>query len=138
MTFHKIDELRKQLEYHNYKYYVENAPLISDFEFDRMMRELQDLETQHPEWADINSPSSRVGSDVSSLFETVAHQFPMLSLGNTYSIEELKESVDRIEKEVGQTEYVCELKFDGTAISLTYQDGKLLRAVTRGDRKSVV
>ena len=133
MTYQKIDELRKQLEYHNYKYYVENTPLISDFDFDKMMRELQDLESQHPEYTDANSPSSRVGSDVSSLFETVAHQFPMLSLSNTYSMGELKEYIDRIEKEVGQTEYVCELKFDGTAISLTYQDGKLLRAVTRGD-----
>ncbi len=129
----RIEELRRQLEYHNRKYYVENAPEISDFEFDAMMHELQQLEREHPEYADPNSPTMRVGSDLTAEFESVAHRFPMLSLGNTYSLDELHEFIGRIEKEVGETEFVCELKFDGTAISLTYEHGRLLRAVTRGD-----
>ncbi len=129
----RIEELRRQLEYHNHKYYVENAPEISDFEFDAMMRELQELELAHPECADPNSPTQRVGSDLTSEFRTVRHRFPMLSLGNTYSLDELHEFIDRIEREAGPTEFVCELKFDGTAISLTYEHGRLLRAVTRGD-----
>lgn len=133
MIRERIEELRKQLEYHNHRYYVENAPEISDFEFDTLMRELQELEKAHPEYADPNSPSVRVGSDLSTEFQTVKHRFPMLSLGNTYSLDELHEFIQRIEKETGPTEYVCELKFDGTAISLTYEHGRLLRAVTRGD-----
>ncbi|WP_195977500.1 NAD-dependent DNA ligase LigA [Alistipes onderdonkii] len=133
MIREKIEELRRQLEYHNFRYYVENAPEISDFEFDTMMRELQDLERAHPELSDPNSPSVRVGSDITSEFRSVKHRFPMLSLGNTYSLDELHEFIARIEKEAGPTEFVCELKFDGTAISLTYEDGRLLRAVTRGD-----
>ena len=128
-----ILDLRRQLNEHNRKYYVENAPEISDFEFDRLMRELQDLEAAHPEYADPNSPTMRVGSDITSEFRSVRHRFPMLSLGNTYSLDELHEFIDRVEKEVGQTEFVCELKFDGTAISLTYEHGKLIQAVTRGD-----
>ena len=133
MVRERIEELRRQLELHNYKYYVENAPEISDFEFDTLMRELQDLERAHPEYADPNSPSVRVGSDLCAEFTTVRHRFPMLSLGNTYSLDELHEFLDRIEREAGPTDYVCELKFDGTAISLTYEHGRLLRAVTRGD-----
>ena len=133
MVREQIEELRRQLELHNYKYYVENAPEISDFEFDTMMRELQDLEQAHPEFADPNSPSVRVGSDLSAEFATVRHRYPMLSLGNTYSLDELHEFIARIEREVGTTDFVCELKFDGTAISLTYEHGRLLRAVTRGD-----
>ena len=133
MILERFEELRRQLEYHNFRYYVENAPEISDFEFDTMMRELQDLERAHPELSDPNSPSVRVGSDITSEFRSVKHRFPMLSLGNTYSLDELHEFIARIEKEAGPTEFVCELKFDGTAISLTYEDGRLLRAVTRGD-----
>lgn len=129
----KIEELRRRLELHNHKYYVENAPQITDFEYDAMMRELQDLERAHPEFADPDSPTARVGNDHTAEFRTVRHRFPMLSLGNTYSLEELHEFVERIEKEAGPTEFVCELKFDGTAISLTYEHGRLLRAVTRGD-----
>ena len=132
----RIEELRKQLEYHNHRYYVDNAPEISDFEFDRLMRELQELEQAHPECADPNSPSVRVGSDLTTEFQTVKHRFPMLSLGNTYSLDELHEFIQRIEREAGPTEYVCELKFDGTAISLTYENGALTRAVTRGDGTS--
>ncbi len=133
MIREKIEELRRRLEYHNYKYYVENAPEISDFDFDTLLRELQDLERTHPEYADPNSPSVRVGSDLTSEFQTVQHRFPMLSLGNTYSLDELHEFIGRIEREVGKVDFVCELKFDGTAISLTYEHGALLRAVTRGD-----
>ena len=133
MVRERIEELRRQLERHNYKYYVENNPEISDFEFDALMRELQDLERLHPEFADPNSPSVRVGSDLSAEFATVRHRYPMLSLGNTYSLDELHEFIARIEREVGTTDFVCELKFDGTAISLTYEHGRLLRAVTRGD-----
>ena len=129
----RIEELRRQLEYHNRRYYVDNAPEIPDYEFDALMRELQELERRHPEYADPNSPTQRVGSDLTAEFETVRHRYPMLSLGNTYSLEELHEFLERIEREAGETEYVCELKFDGTAISLTYENGELLRAVTRGD-----
>lgn len=132
----KIVALRESLHYHNHKYYVENSPEISDFEFDKMMRELQDLETQYPEYADENSPTMRVGSDKTLEFANVRHRYPMLSLSNTYSKEELGEFIERIEREEGETEFVCELKFDGTAISLTYENGKLLRAVTRGDGES--
>ena len=133
MVRERIEELRRQLEYHNFRYYVENAPEISDFEFDAMMRELQDLERAHPEYADPNSPSVRVGSDLTAEFRTVKHRYAMLSLGNTYSLDELHEFIARIERETGPTDYVCELKFDGTAISLTYEHGRLVRAVTRGD-----
>ena len=129
----RIRELRTQLNDHNRKYYVENAPEISDFEFDLLLRELQELEAAHPEYADPNSPTVRVGSDITSEFRSVRHHFPMLSLGNTYSLDELHEFIERVEKEVGETEFVCELKFDGTAISLTYDHGRLSQAVTRGD-----
>ena len=133
MVKERIEALRRDLERHNYRYYVENNPEISDFEFDRLMRELQDLEKAHPEFDDPNSPTRRVGSDLTSEFQTVRHRFPMLSLGNTYSLDELREFIARIEREEGEVEYVCELKFDGTAISLTYRNGMLERAVTRGD-----
>ena len=129
----QINELRRTLNLYNYKYYVENNPVVSDFEFDTLLRQLQELEAANPQFADPNSPTARVGSDLTSEFQSVEHTFPMLSLSNTYSLEELGEWIDRNEKEVGQTEYVCELKFDGTAISLTYENGRLLRAVTRGD-----
>lgn len=126
-------ELERELEHHSYKYYVENAPEISDFEFDALLRELQDLETLYPESADPNSPTKRVGSDLTSEFQSVEHKYAMQSLSNTYSPEELGEWIERIRKEIGDVEFVCELKFDGTAISLTYENGALLRAVTRGD-----
>ena len=135
-THDEIISLRKALHHHNRKYYVDNAPEISDFEFDQMMHRLIELEQAHPELADDNSPTMRVGSDKSSEFQNIKHRYPMLSLSNTYSIEELNEFIARIEKEEGETEYVCELKFDGTAISLTYEEGRLVRAVTRGDGES--
>ena len=133
MIRERIEELRRLLDYHNHKYYVENAPEISDFEFDTLMHELQRLEAEHPEYADPNSPSVRIGSDLTTEFRTVRHRYAMLSLGNTYSLEELHEFLDRIEREAGPTDYVCELKFDGTAISLTYEEGQLVQALTRGD-----
>lgn len=132
-ALNRILFLRSELNRHNHLYYVENSPEISDFEFDHLMRELQDLEKEFPQFDDPNSPSVRVGSDITSSFESVRHHFPMLSLSNTYSIEELQEFVRKVEAEVGPSEFCCELKFDGTAISLTYQNGALLRAVTRGD-----
>jgi len=109
------------------------SPRVTARTFDAMMRELQDLERAHPEYADPNSPSVRVGSDLTAEFRTVKHRYAMLSLGNTYSLDELHEFIGRIEREAGATDYVCELKFDGTAISLTYEHGRLVRAVTRGD-----
>ena len=128
-------ELEQYLEQCNYQYYVENNPTISDFEFDALLRELQDLETLYPEEADPNSPTRRVGSDLTSEFESVEHRYAMQSLANTYSSEELGEWIDRITREVSDVEFVCELKFDGTAISLCYENGVLQRAVTRGDGK---
>ena len=129
----RIEELTQQLEYHSHKYYVENAPEISDFDFDAMLRELQELELKHPDLASPNSPTKRVGSDLTSEFTSAEHRFPMLSLSNTYSSEELGEWIDRIIREIGEVEFVAELKFDGTAISLTYENGELLQAITRGD-----
>ena len=129
----QIEALRSNLNYHNHKYYVDNAPEISDFEFDTLMRQLVDLEAAHPEFNDPLSPSVRVGSDRTSEFVSVSHRYPMLSLSNTYSIEELTAFIERIESNSGSVEFVCELKFDGTAISLTYEAGRLVRATTRGD-----
>lgn len=130
----RIDWLRAELHRHNYNYYVLNAPEISDKEFDDLMRELQDLEKEHPEYADENSPTMRVGSDLNKNFTQVAHKYPMLSLGNTYSESEVADFYERVKKVLNEDfEICCELKFDGTSISLTYEDGKLVRAVTRGD-----
>lgn len=130
----RIEELRAELHRHNYNYYVLNAPEISDKQFDDMMRELQDLEKEHPEYQDENSPTMRVGSDINKNFTQVAHKYPMLSLGNTYSEGEVAEFYERVKKALNEDfEICCELKYDGTSISLTYEDGKLIRAVTRGD-----
>ena len=130
----KIKALREALEQHNYHYYVLSAPTISDREFDEMMKELQTLEEAHPEYADPHSPTQRVGSDLSKEFEQVAHKYPMLSLGNTYSEEDVKDFYERIARDLNEPfEIVAELKYDGTSISLTYENGRLVRAVTRGD-----
>ena len=130
----QIEKLRRELEQHNYNYYVKSAPTISDLEFDAKLRQLQELEAQYPEFLDPNSPTQRVGSDIASGFEQVAHVYPMLSLGNTYSIGEVQEFYERTRKALYEDfELVCELKYDGTSISLTYEDGVLVRAVTRGD-----
>lgn len=130
----KIEELREKLHHHNHTYYVLNAPEISDQEFDELMRELQDLEKAHPEFADENSPTRRVGSDIDHKFTQVTHQYPMLSLSNTYSEEEVADFYQRVAKALNEPfEICCELKFDGTSISLTYEEGELVQAVTRGD-----
>ena len=130
----KIKALRDELERHNYNYYVLSAPTISDFEFDKMMKELQELEAAHPEFADPDSPTRRVGSDLSKEFEQVVHKYPMLSLGNTYSEEEVRDFYERTERSLNEPfEIVAELKYDGTSISLWYEKGRLVRAVTRGD-----
>ncbi|HOO95852.1 MAG TPA: NAD-dependent DNA ligase LigA [Proteiniphilum sp.] len=130
----QIEALRQQLHEHNYNYYVLSQPEISDQEFDRLMAELTFLEAQYPEYADPNSPSVRVGSDTNKSFTQVAHRYPMLSLQNTYSEDEVKEFYNRVKKSLNEDfEIVCELKYDGTSISLIYEEGKLTRAVTRGD-----
>ncbi len=130
----QIETLRKQLHEHNYNYYVLSRPVISDFEFDRMMKELMELEAAHPEYHDPNSPSVRVGSDISNRFTQVAHRFPMLSLQNTYSEGEVAEFFNRVQRALNEEfAIVGELKYDGTSISLVYENGRLTRAVTRGD-----
>lgn len=130
----RIDWLRSELHRHNYNYYVLDNPEISDKEFDDLMHELQKLEHDHPEYQDENSPTMRVGSDLNKNFVQIAHKYPMLSLGNTYSEGEVTDFYDRVQKSLNEDFEICaELKFDGTSISLTYEDGKLVRAVTRGD-----
>lgn len=130
----QIELLRRELEQHNYNYYVLSTPTITDFEFDAKLRELQELEAAYPEFFDANSPTQRVGSDIASGFEQVAHVYPMLSLGNTYSEGEVQDFYERVRKSLNEDfELVCELKYDGTSISLTYEEGVLVRAVTRGD-----
>ena len=131
----RIEELRNQLHHHNYLYYVQNSPTLSDQEFDHLMRELQDLEAKHPEVYDPNSPTQRVGSDLSTGFTQVRHRYPMLSLANTYNEQEVASWYENVRKDLdGQPfEVCCELKYDGLSISLTYEEGRLVRAVTRGD-----
>lgn len=130
----RIDSLREELDQHNYNYYVLSHPTISDFDFDKKLKELTDLENQYPQYFDPNSPSQRVGSDLTKTFKQVTHKYPMLSLGNTYSEQEVKDFFDRVKKALNDNfEIVCELKFDGTSISLTYVKGELVLASTRGD-----
>jgi len=130
----RIETLVKELNEHNYKYYVLAQPVISDFEFDKKLAELTALEKEYPEYMDPESPTRKVGGDITKEFETVKHKWPMLSLGNTYNEQDLQDFDERVRKAIGDHfEYVCELKFDGLSISLTYENGKLLRAVTRGD-----
>ena len=130
----EVEELRNELHKHNYNYYVLSQPTISDYEFDMKMKELQAIESDFPELSDPNSPTVRVGSDISNHFVKAKHKYPMLSLGNTYNIQELQDFYDRAYKIIGNDmELVCELKFDGTSISITYEDGVLIKAVTRGD-----
>ncbi len=131
----RILQLRKELHEHNRRYYVENAPVITDMEFDMLMHELQDLEARHPEMADDNSPTQRVGSDISHEFTQVEHRYPMLSLANTYNEQEVADFYNSVKKGLGGEDFeiCCELKYDGLSISLTYEDGRLVRAVTRGD-----
>ena len=131
----RIEQLRQELHEHNHRYYVLNQPIIDDQEFDRLMRELQDLEAKHPELYDPNSPTQRVGSDLNQEFRQVAHKYPMLSLANTYSEQEVAEWYESVKKGLGGDDFdvCCEMKYDGLSISLTYENGRLIRAVTRGD-----
>lgn len=130
-----IQQLRKELHEHNYKYYVLNSPLISDQEFDQKMHELQRLESLHPDMADPNSPTQRVGSDISTEFQQVAHRYPMLSLANTYNEQDVADFYNSVKRGLGGEDFeiCCELKYDGLSISLTYENGRLVRGVTRGD-----
>lgn len=130
----EIERLSKELNRHNHLYYVESNPEISDYDFDQLLKQLQELEEKFPEFAQDNSPTKRVGGDITKKFETVVHRYPMLSLSNTYSEEEIEDWVARVKKLAeGDLEYVCELKYDGVAIGIQYVDGKLVQAVTRGD-----
>ena len=130
-----IKNLRDELNQHNYNYYVLDKPTISDFEFDQKLKQLQDLEAQHPEFFDENSPTQRVGGMITKNFETVKHEYRMYSLDNSYSIEDVQDWETRIQKVLGNVplEYTCELKYDGASISISYENGRLVRAVTRGD-----
>lgn len=130
-----IQKLREELNQHNYNYYVLDKPIISDFEFDLKLKQLQELENKHPEFFDENSPTQRVGGTITKNFETVKHEHRMYSLDNSYSKEELSDWEKRVQKVLGDVplEYTCELKYDGASISITYEHGKLKRAVTRGD-----
>ena len=131
---HKIEALSKEIEEHNYNYYVLSLPTISDFEFDKVLEELSDLEKKYPEYLSPDSPSQRVGGQITKEFKTVKHKYPMLSLGNTYNEDDLRDFDDRIRKAgLSDFEYVCELKYDGVSISLIYVNGLLTQAVTRGD-----
>jgi len=134
-SFSLITKLREELSTHNYNYYVLDNPIISDFNFDSKLKELQDLESKHPEFFDENSPTQRVGGAITKNFETVKHDYRMYSLDNSYSKEDLLDWQNRVQKVLGNVEvnYTCELKYDGASISITYQDGKLNRAITRGD-----
>jgi len=130
----KIEQLTQELNEYNYQYYVLAQSLISDYDFDQKLKELESLEAQYPQYRDPNSPTLKVGGDITQKFKTVKHKWPMMSLGNTYNEQELKDFDNRVRKVIGdEFQYVCELKFDGLSISLTYENGKLLKAVTRGD-----
>jgi DNA ligase (NAD+) len=130
----QIETLREELRQHNYNYYAMDAPTIDDYEFDTKLKQLQDLETKHPEFFDANSPSQRVGGEVTKNFETIKHDQRMYSLDNSYSKDDLLDWETRIKKAIdGKVEYVCELKYDGASISLTYENGNLVQALTRGD-----
>ena len=129
----RIADLRTALHEHNHRYYILDQPCISDFEFDQLLKELEQLESQFPEFYDENSPTMRVGGSIVKSFDTVVHQYPMLSLGNTYNWEELADWIRRVEKLAPESTFVCELKYDGVAIGIRYEHGKLVQAVTRGD-----
>ena len=130
-----IQTLREELNQHNHNYYVMDSPTISDFDFDLKLKQLQELEIQHPEYFDDNSPTQRVGGSITKNFKTIKHNHRMYSLDNSYSKDELLDWENRIQKVLGNVplEYTCELKYDGASISITYENGVLKRAVTRGD-----
>jgi len=129
-----IKELSEKIRKHNYNYYILSQPTINDYDFDMLLEELQGLEKQYPEYVEPDSPTKRVGGDITKDFKQVVHKYPMLSLSNTYSINEIVDFDERIKKIIDEEfEYVCELKYDGVAISITYKNGLLTQAVTRGD-----
>src|SRR5690606_783029 len=129
----KIAKLTQELNEYNYQYYVLAHSVVSDYDIDMKLKELEALEAQYPQFKDPNSPTEKVGGDITHKFNTIKHRWPMLSLGNTYNEQELREFDERVRKAVGDSvQYVCELKFDGLSISITYEQGKLVRA----DRKS--
>jgi DNA ligase (NAD+) len=130
----RIEYLRKELNHHNYLYYVLVSPVISDYEFDLKLKELQELEKANPEFFDPNSPTQRVGNDINLEFTQKEHKYPMVSLGNTYNEDELRDFDARVKRLLKEPyQYVCELKYDGVSISLTYINGRMEYAVTRGD-----
>lgn len=130
----EIEQLMKVLNHHNHLYYVQNSPEISDYDFDQLLKSLEKLEKEFPEFSSENSPTKRVGGDLTKKFQAVAHRYPMLSLSNTYSEEEIMDWENRIKKSINEEiEYVCELKYDGVAIGIRYENGQLTAAVTRGD-----
>ena len=130
----KIAELSKIIETHNYNYYILAKPTISDYDYDMLMNELIAIEQQFPDLILPDSPTQRVGGDITKEFQTVKHRYPMLSLSNSYNIDEVKDFITRIKKSIeDEVEFVCELKFDGVSISLTYENGLFVKAVTRGD-----
>lgn len=130
----EIEELRAEIEHHNHLYYIENQPELSDYDFDQLLKKLESLEKEYPEFDHPNSPTKRVGVDITKNFETVAHDYPMMSLSNSYSKEEIVEFIERIQKTIeGKVEFVCELKYDGVAIGIKYRNGQFHQAVTRGD-----
>ena len=130
----QIESLREQINRHNHLYYILSAPVITDYDFDLLLKELESLEKQYPEYDDPLSPTKRVGGDITKDFKQIVHKYPMLSLGNTYSFEEIEDFDRRVRKVTGDAvAYVCELKYDGVAIGLTYINGRLISAVTRGD-----
>ena len=130
----RIESIVIELNEHNYRYYVLAQPTLSDFEYDKKLEELARLEKEYTEYLDPESPTIKVGGYITKEFETVKHKWPMLSLGNTYNEQDLKDFDERVRKVIGDDfEYVCELKFDGLSISLSYENGKLIRAITRGD-----
>jgi DNA ligase (NAD+) len=134
MSFKKIKKLRDSLHRYNHSYYILNQSLVSDFEFDNLMKELENLEENHPEFSDPNSPSKRVGGDITKSFNSVKHNYPMLSLSNSYSKDDIVDFDNRVNKLIDHSfTYLCELKYDGVAISIIYENGQLLRAITRGD-----
>ena len=131
----EIQRLREELDFHNYKYYVENSPVISDYEYDQLLKKLEKLEKEYPEFKTLDSPTQRVGGQPLEGFETVEHMIPMLSLANTYTYDELRDFDERVKKYVFDVEYVVEPKIDGAGVALLYKDGIFIRGATRGDGK---
>ena len=133
---HRIHQLRENLHAHNHQYYILDSPIVSDQKFDQLLKELADLEAAHPEFFDANSPTQRVGGGITKNFKTKSHRYPMYSLDNTYSREELTDWITKIRKIIGEETlltYTCELKYDGASISLTYKKGQFVQGITRGD-----